>query len=86
MKRQLATKGDLKVVDKPHSFALEAGGRGKVKANIKVSSTDSAHIYGIISYETSRPVEKKYIHLNGIAIDIMDYIHPAFCSGQDFRK
>merc|ERR1719163_461028 len=82
---ELATVGDLKLVDHPQSYTVPVGESVQIKSNIKVSSTESAHIYGTIVYKAGSGADKTYIHLNDIHIDIMDYIHPATCPDNKFR-
>ena len=43
-----------------------------IRANIKVSSTETGHIFGTIVYENSSTAEKTYINLNNIHLDIME--------------
>jgi len=57
----------------------------QIKANIKVSSTETGVIFGNIVYETSNVHERTVVVLNDIHIDIMDYISPAVCSDTAFR-
>lgn len=83
---ELATVGDLKLVDHPQSYVVPVGESVKVKSNIKVSSTESGHIYGTIVYQPHDSDEKVIINLNDIHIDIMDYIHPASCTDIRFRE
>ena len=83
---ELATVGDLKLVDHPQSHLVPVGESVTIKSNIKVSSTESAHIYGTIGYFRAGSTEKTYINLNDIHIDIMDYIHPATCTDTKFRE
>ena len=83
---ELATVGDLKLVDHPQSYTVPVGESVQIKSNIKVSSTESAHIYGTIVYKAGSGADKTYIHLNDIHIDIMDYIHPATCPDNKFRE
>mmetsp|Transcript_2989 Transcript_2989/g.8739 ORF Transcript_2989/g.8739 Transcript_2989/m.8739 type:complete len:956 (+) Transcript_2989:164-3031(+) len=82
---ELATMGDLKLVERPQSLTIGPLGQCSVRANIKVSSTETGHIFGTIVYEKSSAAEKTYINLNSIHLDIMDYIRPATCSDQAFR-
>ncbi|CAI9772377.1 unnamed protein product [Fraxinus pennsylvanica] len=57
----------------------------QIKANIKVSSTETGVIFGNIVYETSNVLERTVIVFNDNHIDIMDYISPALCSDAAFR-
>ncbi|KAG2721018.1 hypothetical protein I3760_02G061300 [Carya illinoinensis] len=57
----------------------------EIKANIKVSSTETGVIFGNIVYETSNVHERTVVVLNDIHIDIMDYISPAVCGDVAFR-
>ena len=82
---ELATMGDLKLVERPQSLTIGPSDQRSIRANIKVSSTETGHIFGTIVYDKSSTAEKAYINLNNIHLDIMDYIRPARCSDQAFR-
>ncbi|EGB05737.1 hypothetical protein AURANDRAFT_70289 [Aureococcus anophagefferens] len=82
---ELATMGDLKLIERPQSLTMGPLDQRSIRANIKVSSTETGHIFGTIVYEKSSTAEKTYINLNNIHLDIMDYIRPASCSDQAFR-
>lgn len=82
---ELATMGDLKLVERPQSLTIGPLDQRTIRANIKVSSTETGHIFGTIVYENSSNAEKAYINLNDVHLDIMDYIHPASCSDEAFR-
>ena len=56
-----------------------------VRANIKVSSTETGVIFGNIVYESSGS-DRNVVVLNDIHIDIMDYIRPATCTDTQFRS
>ncbi|XP_076901316.1 coatomer subunit beta-1-like [Bidens hawaiensis] len=71
---ELATMGDLKLVERPQNYTLAPESSKQIKANIKVSSTETGVIFGNIVYETSNVLERTVIVLNDIHIDIMDYI------------
>lgn len=83
---ELATMGDLKLVERPQNYTLAPESKKKIKANIKVSSTETGVIFGNIVYETSNVMERNVVVLNDIHIDIMDYISPAVCSDSSFRS
>ncbi|KAL7148464.1 hypothetical protein ABFS83_06G180000 [Erythranthe nasuta] len=82
---ELATMGDLKLVERPQNYTLAPESSKQIKANIKVSSTETGVIFGNIVYETSNVFERTVVVLNDIHIDIMDYISPAVCSDAAFR-
>ncbi|OWM69521.1 coatomer subunit beta-1-like [Punica granatum] len=83
---ELATMGDLKLVERPQNYTLAPQSSKQIKANIKVSSTETGVIFGNIVYETSSNVlERTVVVLNDIHIDIMDYISPATCADVAFR-
>mmetsp|Transcript_6230 Transcript_6230/g.26099 ORF Transcript_6230/g.26099 Transcript_6230/m.26099 type:complete len:924 (+) Transcript_6230:252-3023(+) len=83
---ELATMGDLKLVERPQSLTVGPLDQHTIRANIKVSSTETGHIFGTIVYEKSSTAEKSYINLNSVHLDIMDYIRPASCSDEQFRQ
>ncbi|CAA0821260.1 Coatomer subunit beta-1 [Striga hermonthica] len=82
---ELATMGDLKLVERPQNYTLAPESSKQIKANIKVSSTETGVIFGNIVYETSNVLDRNVVVLNDIHIDIMDYISPAACSDAAFR-
>ena len=82
---ELATMGDLKLVERPQNYTLAPESSKQIKANIKVSSTETGVIFGNIVYETSNVLERTVVVLNDIHIDIMDYISPAVCTDAAFR-
>ncbi|KAG8491131.1 hypothetical protein CXB51_014266 [Gossypium anomalum] len=82
---ELATMGDLKLVERPQNYTLAPESSKQIKANIKVSSTETGVIFGNIVYETSNVLERTVVVLNDIHIDIMDYISPAVCTDTAFR-
>ncbi|XAR49801.1 hypothetical protein NMG60_11003943 [Bertholletia excelsa] len=82
---ELATMGDLKLVERPQNYTLAPESSKQIRANIKVSSTETGVIFGNIVYETSNVLERNVVVLNDIHIDIMDYISPATCADVAFR-
>jgi coatomer subunit beta len=82
---ELATMGDLKLVERPSTLTIGPLDQRTIRANIKVSSTETGHIFGTIVYENSSTAEKAYINLNDVHLDIMDYIHPGTCTDESFR-
>lgn len=83
---ELATMGDLKIVERPQMFTIGPLDEKKMKANIKVSSTETGHIFGTIVFDNASNAQKSYVTLNDIQLDIMDYIRPGVCKPQDFSK
>ncbi|CBY11196.1 unnamed protein product [Oikopleura dioica] len=84
---ELATLGDLKLVEKPTPLTLAPHDFANIKASVKVTSTENAIIFGNIVYDiTGSQSDRNCVVLNDIKIDIMDYIQPAFCSDQEFRE
>lgn len=83
---ELSTLGDLKVVERPQPLTIGPLDERNIRANIKVSSTETGHIFGNIVYDSNSGAEKTYVNLNGISLDIMDYITPATCSDSEFRS
>ncbi|KAG0463163.1 hypothetical protein HPP92_021639 [Vanilla planifolia] len=69
---ELATMGDLKLVERPQNYTLAPESSKQIRANIKVSSTETGVIFGNIVYETSNVLERTVVVLNDIHIDIMD--------------
>lgn len=84
---ELATMGDLKLVERPQNYTLAPGDTKLIRANIKVSSTETGVIFGNIVFEgTGGYAERSVVVLNDIHIDIMDYISPAHCADVQFRN
>ncbi|XP_031625408.1 coatomer subunit beta [Contarinia nasturtii] len=81
---ELATLGDLKLVERPHPVVLAPHDFCNIKANVKVSSTENGIIFGNIVYDTT--TTSNVVVLNTIHIDIMDYIMPASCTDTEFRQ
>ncbi len=84
---ELATLGDLKLVEKPQALTLAPRDFTNVKANIKVASTENGIIFGNIVYDiTGAASDRNCVVLNDIHIDIMDYIFPTTCTDQEFLQ
>jgi len=84
---ELATLGDLKLVERPAVLTLAPHDKKNIRANIKVSSTETGIIFGNIVYDIAGvgSSDKNCVILNDIHIDIMDYISPATCTEVKFR-
>ncbi|XP_013392179.2 coatomer subunit beta-like [Lingula anatina] len=86
-KLELATLGDLKLVEKPQPVTMGAHDFCNIKANVKVASTENGIIFGNIVYDVSGAAsDRNCVVLNDIHIDIMDYIVPASCTDTEFRQ
>lgn len=84
---ELATLGDLKLVEKPQPVVLAPKDFCNIKANVKVASTENGIIFGNIVYDvTGAASDRNVVVLNDIHIDIMDYIVPASCNDTEFRQ
>eukprot|EP00934_Nitzschia_sp_Nitz4_P000928 Nitzschia sp. Nitz4//scaffold7_size249615//210549//214104//NITZ4_001208-RA/size249615-augustus-gene-0.40-mRNA-1//-1//CDS//3329558535//928//frame0 len=83
---ELSTMGDMKIVERPQAQTIAPLDQTTIRSSIKVSSTETGHIFGTIVYEDMSTQEQKFIHLNDIYMDIMDYIRPATCSDELFRS
>ncbi|OQR81300.1 coatomer subunit beta [Thraustotheca clavata] len=82
----LTPMGDLKLIERPASVTIGPLDTRTIRANIKVSSTETGHIFGTIVYEGVSGNDKTYVNLNDIHLDIMDYIVPATCADTAFRS
>jgi len=83
---ELATLGDLKLVEKPSPVMLAAHDFSNIKASVKVASTENGIIFGNIVYDVSGGSgDRNCVVLNDIHIDIMDYIVGANFTDQEFR-
>uniref|UniRef100_A0A1W7RAR9 Coatomer subunit beta n=1 Tax=Hadrurus spadix TaxID=141984 RepID=A0A1W7RAR9_9SCOR len=84
---ELATLGDLKLVEKPSPIILAPHDFCNIKASVKVASTENGIIFGNIVYDVSGSTsDRNVVVLNDIHIDIMDYIVPASCTDAEFRQ
>nr|XP_006812914.1 PREDICTED: LOW QUALITY PROTEIN: coatomer subunit beta-like [Saccoglossus kowalevskii] len=84
---ELATLGDLKLVEKPQPVTMAPHDFCNIKANVKVASTENGIIFGNIVYDVSGAAnDRNVVVLNDIHIDIMDYIVPASCTDAEFRQ
>ncbi len=83
---ELATIGDLKILERPQSHTIGPHDERRVRASIKVSSTETGHIFGTIVFDNASSAQKTFVNLNDIQLDIMDYIRPGDCKGEDFRS
>jgi len=84
---ELSTLGDLKLLERPQNYTLGAYSKRNIKANIKVSSTETGIIFGSIVYDIAgTSTTEKIVQLNEIHIDIIDYISPATTDDASFRR
>ena len=83
---ELSTMGDLKLVERPQNYTLAPGDQKMIRANIKVSSTETGIIFGNVVYESGGYSDSCIVILSDIHIDIMDYIRPASCQDTTFRS
>lgn len=83
---ELSTMGDLKLVERPQNYTLAPGDQKVIRANIKVSSTETGIIFGNVVYESGGYSDSCTVILSDIHIDIMDYIQPATCQDTAFRS
>mmetsp|Transcript_43395 Transcript_43395/g.101926 ORF Transcript_43395/g.101926 Transcript_43395/m.101926 type:complete len:947 (+) Transcript_43395:273-3113(+) len=91
---ELATVGDLKLCERPQNYAMQPHASLNVRANIKVSSTETGIIYGNIVYDVGPAPNNaanigdggSMVILSDIHIDIMDYITPADCTLLQYRS
>ena len=72
MTLELATLGDLKLVERPSPVVMGPLDFCSIKANVKVSSTENGIIFGNIVYDCSGAAsDRNVVVLNDIHIDIM---------------
>eukprot|EP00177_Eucheuma_denticulatum_P003100 GFKZ01005588.1.p1 GENE.GFKZ01005588.1~~GFKZ01005588.1.p1 ORF type:complete len:958 (+),score=152.99 GFKZ01005588.1:167-3040(+) len=84
---ELATMGDLRLCERPQSYTLGPGDRNNIKANIKVSSTETGIIFGNIVYDVAGSgANSGCVILNDIHVDVMDYIEPGEVTDSEFRS
>jgi len=83
---ELATMGDLKLVERLQPHNLAPGESRTLRANVKVSSTETGVIFGNVVYEGGGVAERGIVVLADVHIDIMDYISPASVPDAAFRN
>lgn len=84
---ELATMGDLRLCERPQAHTLAPGDRKTIRANIKVSSTETGIIFGNIVYDVAGSGSTSgCVILNDIHVDVMDYIEPGEVSDSAFRS
>jgi coatomer subunit beta len=83
---ELATMGDLKLVERLQPCNLAPGASKTLRANIKVSSTETGVIFGNVVYEGGGVAERGIVVLADVHLDIMDYIAPASVPDAAFRN
>ncbi|CEP62032.1 coatomer subunit beta LALA0_S04e06194g [Lachancea lanzarotensis] len=83
---QFATLGDLKIIENPPSTNVVAHGFHRLTITVKVSSADTGVIFGNIVYDGAHGEDARYVIMNDIHVDIMDYIKPAKTDDANFRK
>merc|ERR1740123_1450863 len=83
---ELQTSGDLKLVEKPEPVVLTARQSERLKASIKVSSTEAGVIFGNIVYDTTGAStdHEKIVVMESVHMDVRDYINPASMSNSKF--
>jgi coatomer subunit beta len=83
---ELATMGDLRLCERPQSYTLSPNEKMNIRANIKVSSTETGIIFGNIVYDVAGSGGNTgCVILNDIHVDVMDYIEPGEVSDASFR-
>ncbi|CAI4363736.1 APG_G0011200.mRNA.1.CDS.1 [Saccharomyces cerevisiae] len=82
---QFATLGDLKIIDTPQKTNVIPHGFHKFTVTVKVSSADTGVIFGNIIYDGAHGEDARYVILNDVHVDIMDYIKPATADDEHFR-
>ncbi|EHN03065.1 Sec26p [Saccharomyces cerevisiae x Saccharomyces kudriavzevii VIN7] len=82
---QFATLGDLKIIDTPQKTNVIPHGFHRFTVTVKVSSADTGVIFGNIIYDGAHGEDSRYVILNDVHVDIMDYIKPAATDDEHFR-
>ena len=80
---ELATVGDLKLAERPQNHTLAPMDSVQIKANIKVTSTETGVIFGNIVYDAG--LERKVVVLADVHLDVIDWISPATTADVSFR-
>jgi len=83
---EIATRGDITLVEKPGTFTLGPWAQHRCRASVKVESTESSFIYGNLVYEKSgNELGTTVIVLHEINVDILDYIAPKDCPEDEWN-
>lgn len=82
---ELASQGNLKIIDRPSPINVGPGQTAYLKAGAKVSSTDAGVIFGNATYDRAAGGNIKVIQLTEMNIDVLEYIQPASCTENEFR-
>jgi len=83
---EIATRGDVTLVEKPVTFTLGPWAQHRCRASVKVESTESSFIYGNLVYEKSgNELGTTVIVLHEINVDILDYIAPKDCPEDEWN-
>ncbi|EEB08830.1 coatomer beta subunit [Schizosaccharomyces japonicus yFS275] len=83
---ELATLGNIKLVERPPVMNLGPNAFKSVQATVKVSSIDTGVIFGSVVFDGKTALESRVVILNGISINIMDYIKPVYIPESEFRS
>jgi coatomer subunit beta len=83
---ELFIVGDLKLTDRHQPFTMGPRDQRSLVTNIKVSSTETGHVFGNISFDHPQQLTTNIVSLQEIYIDIMNYIKPATCTDSEFRS
>ncbi|CCC68346.1 hypothetical protein NCAS_0B02620 [Naumovozyma castellii] len=83
---QFATIGDLKIIENPPRVNVVPHGFHRVTVTVKVSSADTGVVFGNIIYDGGHGQDARYVILNDVHIDIMDYIKPSKTDADNFRS
>lgn len=83
---ELFVVGDLKITDRHAPFTMAPRDQRMLTTNIKVSSTETGHVFGNISFDHPQQLTTNIVSLQEIYIDIMNYIKPGTCTDAEFRS
>ena len=84
--KQTNKQTNKQLVERLQTHTLAPGASRVIRANIKVSSTETGVIFGNIVYEGGGLAERGIVVLSDVHIDIMDYISPASVPDVAFRN
>lgn len=87
---ELATLGDLRLVERPAPLTMGPFDRRTIRASIKVSSTETGVIFGQLVYDVAGQHgahgDRNCVVLQDIHLDVIDYIAPQDCGEAEFRR
>ena len=78
--------GEVRLVERPSSLMLPPYGSASCYASLKLKSTESAVLFGVVSLERkSITLGRQYLLLSELPLDVLSFIHPSWIGDSEFR-